>query len=132
MQAAMHFLTLEGASVMLGRDAREPSALNRYGGSNTCYTCQHSPFQYAVAVLPSDTFCRTVLQSHGCTHGTRHYCHAADYPERHLGPTWPSKWLFLQSKPHSPPPPEKTVASGIKSAVLQNDRMPLLGKQSVS
>jgi hypothetical protein len=31
------------------------------------YTCQHSPFQYAVAVLPSDTFCRTVLQSHGCS-----------------------------------------------------------------
>ena len=36
MQAARHNLTLEGASVMLGRDAREPSLLNRYGGSNTC------------------------------------------------------------------------------------------------
>ena len=62
----------------------------------------------------------------------RHYCSAAGHAERHLGPTWPSKWLYLQSRPHSPPPPEKTVASGIKSAVLQNDRMPLLGKQSVS
>lgn len=36
MQAATDILTLEGASVILGRDAREPSLLNRYGGSNTC------------------------------------------------------------------------------------------------